>query len=133
MNDPGSAILAPPPRYLLESDSSDEEGQGEYAASSSRRITQIRTAPQVKLDYGSKSAPSGIHDVVIGIGLTGRYLKRKSCGKGEAVLRVLVDEEEVGSGWIVDESFLLVLEDHEGEVAWKVAEKVMESLKDVKW
>jgi hypothetical protein len=129
MNDPGSAISAPPPRYLLESDSSDEEGQGEYAASSSRRAA-ARSKPSIstKIVWVSGGNKGDGNEVVIGLGQAGRYLRRKVGGGSEVVVRVLMGDGEVGSGLIVDGVLVLGMEDAEGETAWKLAECLINEL-----
>jgi hypothetical protein len=135
MNDPTAAISAPPPRYLLESDSSDEEGQGEYAASSSRRAERAKATQEVRVDWEDAEAQKGLKEVVIGVGQSGRYLRRKIDSKGseKAAVKLTLGEEEVGRGWAMDGVLLMALEEAEGDEAWRIVEKVTGEVKAERW
>jgi hypothetical protein len=123
MNDPGSALQAPPPRYLLESDSSDEEGQGEYADSSSRRRTQPQPVAEARIEWTIERARDNVSEMVIGIGQAGRYLKRKM-GQGADAMKVLHGSAQVGTGSLKEGCLLVLLDDAEGEDAWTIAKSV---------
>ena len=135
MNDPTAVISAPPPRYLLESDSSDEEGQGEYAASSSRRGARSKSSPEVRINWEGAEAQKGLKEVVIGIGQSGRYLRRKTGGKGseKAAVTLTLGGEEVGRGWVIEGMVLMLLEEAEGDEAWRIVEKVTAEVKAERW
>jgi hypothetical protein len=137
MNDPvSSALQAPPPRYLLESDSSDEEGQGEYAASSSRRTKRPAVTPNITGEWVD-TAKAGVKEVIIGLGQAGRYLRRKigtkKGGQIKPAVRVLAGQEELGLGTVHDGVLVLALDDAEGEESWSIARELCKIIKGDKW
>jgi hypothetical protein len=124
MLDPLSALSAPPPRYLLESDSSDEEGQGVYGDSSTRAPKLRTTAPPVRVQWLDGKA--AYTSAVVGIGQAGRYLQRRAGAR----LAALTLEGSAGTGFALPGGgLLLVLED--GECADEVV-RVLVSEVDVK-
>ncbi len=119
--DPTQAINAPPPRYLLESDSSDEEGQGIYPSNSTSGPgpTSSRQKPDPK--SGSTPTPCSIEykgpipssssslgdinddvDLLLGVGQAGRYLLRLAGGLREeedVAFEVVYGGVSVGRGY----------------------------------
>ena len=142
MNDPLSSLTVPPPRYLLESDSSDEEGQGLYS-SSSTRPRKSPPVPSVSIQWEDASAQgsstSNAGEILVGVGQAGRYLTRKTGLRGKRPeLRVEVSEggkkRTVGEGWRLGSEWLLaVREEWSHQVVWKVAEALMSSMKARRW
>ncbi|WVR07745.1 hypothetical protein IAU60_004788 [Kwoniella sp. DSM 27419] len=134
MNDPLSPLTAPPPRYLLESDSSDEEGQGTYPGSgpsSSRpKIRQAQTIDDPAVAGGAVS------HVVLGIGQAGRYLLKhvqaQTPATGEAIK---VDGSEVGSIRTVGGIRLVIIEENglKGETVWDLASALTEAVQAEQW
>lgn len=123
MNDPSSSINAAPPRYLLESDSSDEEGQGgypgpnpEYGLSSRARAqaqaqasaSKGASGPRISLArlQGISKDGSSYKEAIVAVGQAGRYVVRKlglkvkgSQGQGVSgtvVLPTATGDERVG-------------------------------------
>ncbi|WVN84993.1 uncharacterized protein L203_100130 [Cryptococcus depauperatus CBS 7841] len=130
MNDPLFSLAAPPPRYRLESDSSDEEGEGIYPGgclAGEEKVRRRSRIVSVRLDAGG-----GRHQVVVGVGQAGRYLV-KHMRRVDRVGDVTVDGREVG--WVyrlgaagaVDECLVVWVDvdglDH-GSV-WRVAEEMV--------
>jgi hypothetical protein len=134
MLDPLSPHDLPPPRYLLESDSSDEEGQGYYPhqASSSRQLVERRS-----VDLTIKATLQDFESAIIGIGQAGRYLARKAGvtgvqgGSQGTVLEVRAGEEVVGKGYELGKELLLVLDDDEGGM--DIADKLLGQLRARSW
>lgn len=141
MNDPLFASQAPPPRYLLESDSSDEEGQGEYpyrtptSSSSRSRIAAPEPEPIIEISWESgEKTVSEASNVLIGIGQSGRYIARKlGRSKEKAALRIGRGAEQVGKGWILQKSLLVQIEEADGGAAWAIANALLSHIQADKW
>jgi hypothetical protein len=114
MEDPLSSVHDRPHRYLLDSDSEDEEGQGLYAPSESgpSRLSKIKisNAPTAKV---SITATGSYEEVVLGIGQAGKYISRKFGGAGD--VEVKVGDEVVGKGGVVGGRLILGVDDESVE------------------
>lgn len=133
MIDPLSTLSAPPPGYLLESDSSDEEGQGVYG--DRQAIPKIRTATSVAVQWLDGPVPAS--SVIVGVGQAGTYLARRANAR-MAVLRVEVNGTNAGTGFALGadgEGLLVVLSDRDdkGEAAFEVVERLTASVKAQNW
>ena len=134
MNDPLSPLTVPPPRYLLESDSSDEEGQGSYLTSPSRRTQNIET-PRVTHNWTSPSAD--IFDaVILGTGQPGRYLTRRyGLDSRPSDLEVSLSGLPIGRGWKVEKDLVVALQDELDQPSssvWECAKSLM-GMQAKKW
>lgn len=163
MNDPTSSFNLPPPRYLLESDSSDEEGQGDYSGapranplagtSGSPASKPLRLA-DVRCQGLQSPGNAGYAEVVVAVGQAGRYALRKlgmgkghghgheqGHGQGRVVIPAVggAKDERVGAAYDVQRkegqsgALLIVVEEQEGERAWAAAKGLVQSLKADKW
>jgi len=129
MNDP-SSIQAPPPRYLLESDSSDEEGQGAYP-SSSRRLRQGTTKQIVSIHLDDYAGD--VESLVVGVGQAGRYLARL-LRANNVIGQVTTNDDIVGKAYRVEEGILMVMEECERpEGVFEVADEMLQSIKPRSW
>ncbi|WWC91654.1 uncharacterized protein L201_006600 [Kwoniella dendrophila CBS 6074] len=132
MNDPLSALTAPPPRYLLESDSSDEEGQGTYAGSSKPKI---RLQNEIDVQLTGFGEQEEAEEVIIGIGQSGRYISRSI--QGEQSGSIKIGARNIGSIFNVrgGKSRLILVEegDLNGEESWQVVKALMNQVKAKKW
>lgn len=110
MEDPLSAVHDRPHRYLLDSDSEDEEGQGIYSPSTSgpSRISKLHISSSSPAKVSISNSGS-YEEVVIGIGQAGKYLCRKF-GMDSSV-KVKVGEEVVGTGGDNGGRLILALND----------------------
>ncbi|GMK59986.1 hypothetical protein CspeluHIS016_0902030 [Cutaneotrichosporon spelunceum] len=111
MLDPTSPLTAPPPRYRIESDSSDEEGQGVYPTTSHRASVP---APAVNIRILSVDStdpnPTSISgSAVVGIGQAGKFLLRRSAGR--PLFQVEVGGQPAGMGVAIDGGVLVALQD----------------------
>ncbi|WVO12538.1 hypothetical protein L204_100138 [Cryptococcus depauperatus] len=130
MNDPLFSLAAPPPRYRLESDASDEEGEGIYPGGClAGREKARRRIVSVRLDVGGGDAGGGRHHVVVGVGQAGRYLV-KHMRRVDRVGDVTVDGREMG--WVYRlgavDGCLVVWVDVDGldhGSVWRVAEEMV--------
>ncbi|WWD19556.1 hypothetical protein CI109_104017 [Kwoniella shandongensis] len=133
MNDPLSPLTVPPPRYLLESDSSDEEGQGAYPSTSTSRGSKSQPLPpQISIILPEAGE---VEELVIGLGQAGRYITRSS-GKVEPEGEVRVDGRVVGRGLKGEEGVLVLgLDESElgYEAIWELAEKLIDKVKAKRW
>ena len=132
MTDPTISINAPPPRYLLESDSEDEEGQGVYGAGGSGP-----SRPKIQLQHESVSikwtdSASSYDRVILGVGQAGAWIRRK-VGNGEGVLKVQRGDDVLGLGMQVDGTLLLDMKDVDNESAWEIATSLLQSIKAKEW
>lgn len=129
MLDPVSSLSAPPPRYLLESDSSDEEGQGVYPSGQRKRAT---TTPAVSVKWLDEAVPAT--SVVVGLGQAGKYLARRANAR-MAVLSVDVDGHTVGTGFSLGDDLLVQLadSDEKGEAACGVVEQLTKLVSAQSW
>lgn len=140
MNDPTSSFYAPPPRYLLESDSSDEEGQGGYPGGSAgakagpsgskRETASPKLASVVGLPGGAVYA-----EAVMAVGQSGRFLSRKAGNVGKQIARVVVGDDTVGKVIELgtDRVVLVALDDVDGEEAWSLAKALVISIDAKRW
>lgn len=139
MNDPTSSISAPPPRYLLESDSSDEEGQGAYGASSSSSLRQTDRFPpsstSVRIQWIGNAKDANATACVLGIGQAGRYILRKAgTGRSRDDVKIILGDAEIGKGWMVGQTLLLVInDDMSGETAWEISKALIQEIQVEKW
>jgi hypothetical protein len=138
MNDPSSAFNAPPPRYLLESDSSDEEGQGGYPGGSTshggRQGKASTKAHSVRV-VGS-TVQRAVPEAVVGVGQAGRYLFRKlglTHSAQEAQATVELDGGKCGTIAYVNGAALICLEEQDGEEAWAVGKGLGDTVRAEKW
>ena len=138
MNDPLSPLTVPPPRYLLESDSSDEEGQGSYSYSRRDRKSKITQPLGVALQW--LDGTSGPFDtVLLGVGQVGSYLGRKlalsskDSGAG-MTLGITLGDVQMCRGWKFGGDLFIGVEDMEGTSAgvWEVA-RALSGIKASRW
>ncbi|WVQ84310.1 hypothetical protein IAT38_006462 [Cryptococcus sp. DSM 104549] len=129
--DPLSPLTAPPPRYLLESDSSDEEGQGAYPGAPSRPKLHL-ASPSISF---RSSLSSDLPHVLLAIGQAGKYILKHVGSNGEVVGEVQVEGKTAGRVVKAGEEVVLVLDENEvpNEAAWGVVEKITEGLKARSW
>lgn len=136
MNDPISPLTAKPPRYLLESDSSDEEGQGAYASSS--RTKPPVAQPTISWDPSDGDAHGQeVDEVVIGVGQAGKYIAKKAglAGNGDLglVLHGARGKRVVARAWRSESGWIASAEEAQGEQAWTVAQALTARLKTKRW
>ena len=136
MNDPSSAFNAPPPRYLLESDSSDEEGQGGYpgASGSNGRLSGKRAAPPAELArVEAWTSGRAVAEVIIGVGQAGRFSQRKFGLTGTNGARIMLGENKVGE--VIEKGGVAVIsvEEQDGEQAWGLVRGLIEVVRADKW
>jgi len=110
MEDPLSAVHDRPHRYLLDSDSEDEEGQGLYSPSTSgpSRISKLQISSPASAQV-SISSNGPYEEVILGIGQAGEYLCRKFGADGKVVIKV--GDEVVGTGGVVGGRLVLGIND----------------------
>ncbi|WVF73039.1 hypothetical protein IAT40_007857 [Kwoniella sp. CBS 6097] len=155
MNDPLSPLVAPPPRYLLESDSSDEEGQGEYphpdhqhqhqqqGSSRNRPKPKLRIKRDIALDVADAAVDED-GQVFIGMSQAGRYLKKitgtgtsSNSGSANQVQgEIKVDDVVIGSIWAIGKAVRVVSLDESdlsGEEVWEIVRLLKEKIKAKKW
>ncbi|OCF38164.1 hypothetical protein I316_00388 [Kwoniella heveanensis BCC8398] len=158
MNDPLSPLVVPPPRYLLESDSSDEEGQGEYPHPHPEQSSSRRQPPRPKIRVkrsiafidaraaaGSASAFASAsastederEEVVIGLNQVGRYLLKITGSQGsQAQGEIKVDADVIGSTRTLTEGATLVSLDESdlsGEEPWDIVRLLKDKIKAKRW
>jgi hypothetical protein len=129
MNDILSPLDAPPPRYLMESDSSDEEGGGQYPGSSSR-LKQPTRARNVAVTCNGGGE---YENAVVGVGQAGRYLSGLGGLAREEAVEVLEDGKTIGRGWGYEAGILIDVEDGDVGTGWKVASTLLKEVKAKKW
>lgn len=158
MDDPLSPLHDRPPRYLLESDSSDEEGQGIYPGSSSTpsgsssrpksNSRGIKPAPKASLEWKKKDQEH-VERVVLGVGQAGKYLLRKMGFSPSAAARAKKSAREevdadlevklagriIGQGWLRDGTLILgVMEGmEEQDVLYGLANELISGLPAKFW
>ena len=131
MEDPLSAVHDRPHRYLLDSDSEDEEGQGIYSPSTSgpSRLSNLHitcpASPPVFI-----SSPGPFEEVILGIGQAGKYLSRKFGADGK--VDVKVGEEVVGTGGVVGGRLVLGVDDEQVEDLHSLATSLL-NVKTKSW
>ncbi|WRT70295.1 uncharacterized protein IL334_007293 [Kwoniella shivajii] len=135
MNDPLSSLSAPPPRYLLESDSSDEEGQGAYPGGN---LGIGPSKPKIRLQNDVQVHFTGLDDqldeVIIGLGQSGKFILRTINGQqvGEARIGGKSVGKIVQSG---NNSTVVSLDegDFAGEESWEITKTLINKVKAKKW
>lgn len=130
MDDPATALNIPPPRYLLESDSEDEEGEGLYGAGVSQR-PKISVEPLPVSVRWTDEARAYEH-VIVAVGQASRYLKRK-IGGSYGVLTITRGEDLMGEGIEVEETLVVSVTEEEGEGVWELARAIKEAVKSESW
>ncbi|WWC64654.1 uncharacterized protein I303_107265 [Kwoniella dejecticola CBS 10117] len=141
MNDPLSPLTAPPPRYLLESDSSDEEGQGTYPtyeqSGPSKPKIRLNNESQVSIEGVDKV--TNLEEVVIGIGQAGKYVSKlaESQGQGLRIGNVKIGSKNIGGvlQGTTDGHKIISLEEGElsHEESWEVVKVLIDTIKARKW
>jgi hypothetical protein len=140
MLDPLSPLNVPPPRYLLESDSSDEEGQGVYPSGSRPRI--VVPSPVVRVYTAQPGSETLYDEVIVGVGQAGRYLLKKAGVKakgGREGLLVELDEDRrrIGEGYVMgagSRMLLINLDETVGhESTWRITEEICRVVKAKSW
>jgi hypothetical protein len=132
MDDPTISLNAPPPRYLLESDSEDEEGQGIYGSSGSGPSRPKIRVAQYPVTVQWTDSKVDFDHVVLGVGQAGAWLRRK-VGNGEGVVKVQRGEEGLGMGMQVERVLVVEIKDVDNEGVWEVAESLRESINAKQW
>ncbi|WWD03534.1 hypothetical protein V865_001587 [Kwoniella europaea PYCC6329] len=133
MNDPLSPLTVPPPRYLLESDSSDEEGQGSYPATAPGPSTK----PKIRINDGIQVDITGLKDevdeVVVGLGQAGRYILKGV--QGEKIGGIKIGSKNVGGVTKVGKNTVVSIEEGElgGDECWEVVKSLVGKVKAKKW
>ena len=138
MNDPLSPFDVPPPRYLLESDSSDEEGQGIYGAGSSKP-RRPAVSPSITVEHAVQADLGGageVREVVLGVGQAGKYLLRKFLASSStpATLVVRLDSTVVGRGYKVGGALVLSVDAKlEDGILHDLSRKLLEAYPTATW
>lgn len=134
MFDPTSTVSAPPPRYLLESDSSDEEGQGQYGgASGGVRAPKLRvSAPEIALrPLGAGFAPPlQVQSAVVGVGQAGSYLLRSTGGRAKPLFSIEAGGDRLGTAVQTEDGLLVAVKDGKD---WDVVRKLLDNVQASKW
>lgn len=139
MFDPTSPLTVPPPRYLLESDSSDEEGQGAYPSNSHRParpfqqvVVRLLTPPSDPLaDPSDSPLPSLSGAGIVGVGQAGKYLLRRAPGR--SVLEVTVDGKRQGRGVAIDGGVVVAVQDGAAEAAFEIVKQLAVLIEASSW
>lgn len=132
MNDPSAAFNAPPPRYLLESDSSDEEGQGGYAGEAERRHKSRAQSPTPAariIGFSSKA----FSEAIIGVGQAGRYMYRKFGLPTTGGAEIQIGDRVIGRATEVGGAVVVCVEELDGEEAWAAVKGLSESVQAGRW
>ena len=134
MNDPSAAFYAPPPRYLLESDSSDEEGQGDYAGSHPHHAigSSSKSTPLAAAVAGWDSSKAISH-AIVGVGQAGRYLYRKFGLSGQDGAEVQLNKRPAGIIVLKAGCAVISLEEQDGAEAWAVLRALVDAVTAEKW
>ncbi|OCF77196.1 hypothetical protein I204_01181 [Kwoniella mangroviensis CBS 8886] len=133
MNDPLSPLTVPPPRYLLESDSSDEEGQGTYPGAAPGPSTK----PKIRINDGIQVNITGlggeVDEVVVGLGQAGRYILKGV--QGEKIGGIKIGIKNVGGVTKVGKNTVVSIEESElgGDECWEVVKSLVAKVKAKKW
>lgn len=132
MFDPTSTISAPPPRYLLESDSSDEEGQGQYGVEGARAPKLRVSAPEISLrPLGEFKPPLQVQSAVVGVGQAGGYLLRSSGGRAKPLFSVEAEGDRLGTAVQLEGGELLVAVKDGKD--WEIVRKLLDNVQATKW
>jgi len=132
MNDPTTSINVPPPRYLLESDSEDEEGQGIYGSSGSGPSRPKIAVARDDVSVHWTDAKIDYEHVVLGTGQAGAWIRRK-VGNGEGVLKVQRGEEGLGIGMQLEGILVVDIKEVDNESVWGLATALRESISAKQW
>ncbi|ODN95168.1 hypothetical protein L198_04555 [Cryptococcus wingfieldii CBS 7118] len=133
MNDPLSALSAPPPRYLLESDSSDEEGQGAYPGSAPA------SRPKIQLDQppATVTLPTGgtVEGTVVATGQAGRFLLKHLPAPTGSEGVIKIGDEKVGVIRAFEKELVVLVDDGDlsHESVWAIAKKLVEDIQSPQW
>lgn len=112
MEDPLSAVHDRPHRYLLESDSSDEEGQGLYTVTESGPSKSKSTLKPLTSSDIEISGPWEAYDeVILGVGQAGRYLIKSFGVVGKGDVQIKAGGTVLGSGWAAGKRLLLSVDE----------------------
>ncbi|OXH27123.1 hypothetical protein J008_04846 [Cryptococcus neoformans] len=140
MNDHLAALNAPPPRYILESDSSDEEGQGAYPGSSTPKPKISIDTPPVEVSVIRGTGNEEVRDLILALGQAGKYLKKHLGVSGSAVGqeevgKVVVGGRQAGQGWKVGEGLVFSVNEANlpHEAVWEIAQKLLANVKAQSW
>lgn len=139
MEDPLSPLHDRPHRYLLESDSSDEEGQGVYGASGSGPSTskpKIQTSAPYTVEDIEISGDSWdtYEEVILGVGQAGRYLHRKLLGaRVNSTFVVKSRGEALGSGFELGGRLLLCIDEGQQDNLHIIAQALLEKAGSIPW
>ncbi|KAK4685417.1 hypothetical protein P7C73_g4731, partial [Tremellales sp. Uapishka_1] len=133
--DPTNPLSVPPPRYLLESDSSDEEGAGVYPSAGPSKANKVAPAQQVTISH--IIPVKKYSHVIIGVGQAGRYAARKAginLRDGDGVCcEISLGDRTLGRGHLATDTLLIVVEDEKGETPFAVADKVLSTFPATSW
>lgn len=116
----------PPPRYQIESDSSDEEGHGVYPSSGAG--AKPTAEYNITITAKQVSEPAC---VVVGIGQAGRYFMRRV--RGERIMDIVVDGNPEGAAMWVEGAVFVLLVEVDAAVAFEVARRVTAALGAKQW
>lgn len=115
MEDPLSAVHDRPHRYLLESDSSDEEGQGLYGSNDSGPSKLKPTSTPVlsvqDIEINDNGPWDTCDEILLGVGQAGRYLVKTLGGGQKADVEIRAGDSPLGSGWMVGKRLVLSMDD----------------------
>lgn len=131
MEDPSGPARGSAHRYLLESDSEDDEEQGYLSSKDgpSKPKIRIESQPFVLRHVN----PNQQYDqVVIGVGQAGGYLERK-LGVKQSGLTVLQGANSVGRGFEIGSTLLLSVNEVDNEDVWSLARTLQEGLQASSW
>jgi hypothetical protein len=134
MEDPLSALHDRPHRYLLDSDSEDDE-----TLAGPSRISKIQIStpspPQITITGLQSAAAGPYEEVIVGVGQAGKYLARKLAVKPEVEVKLAEGGEVVGSGGMVGGRLVLqVDEDTIGSVGLDAAgSSLIKNIKTRSW
>lgn len=134
MEDPLSALHDRPHRYLLDSDSEDDE-----TLAGPSRISKIQIStpspPQITITGLQSAAEGPYEEVIIGVGQAGKYLTRKLGVKPEVQVKFAEGGEVVGSGGVMGGRLVLqVDEDSIGSVGLHAAaSRLVKDIKTKSW
>jgi hypothetical protein len=130
MNDPATSLNVPPPRYLLESDSEDEEGEGLYGGGIAQR-PKINVQPlAVSVRWTDEARVYG--HVTVAVGQASRYLKRK-LGVSYGVLTIDRAGDPIGEGIEVEDALVISIKEEESEGVWELARAIRQAVQADIW
>ncbi|WWC71948.1 uncharacterized protein I206_105907 [Kwoniella pini CBS 10737] len=136
MNDPLSSLTAPPPRYLLESDSSDEEGQGNYPNYNEGESSK----PKIRLNNDLQVSIDGIdgqelNEVITGIGQSGKCTTRLT--HAQRIGNVKIGQKITGHVYRSRSEKISIISLEESDLnheeIWELIKALIEKVKAKKW